>query len=156
MKWSGFWESNPTHIKSPQPCQPPPAAYTGRSMKTIQLIIEAAILLTLIIVCVLLAGKRTVAVDGDVQLSHSQVSDIVDAIEGGGDGVKIDKVQMGQLVGSSVKIDKAQMDQLVGGSEAEWEVKRDYVGTSTARIEMGWEPFAGGDGGYIWIRKRIK
>ena len=57
-------------------------------MKTIQFIIEAAILLTLIIVCVLLAGKRTVAVDGDVQLSHSQVNDIVDAIEGEGGGEK--------------------------------------------------------------------
>ena len=51
-------------------------------MKTIQLIIEAAILLSLIVVCVLLAGKRTVKVDGDVRLTHSQVSDIVDAIEG--------------------------------------------------------------------------
>ena len=57
-------------------------------MKTIQLIIEAAILLSLIVVCVLLAGKRTVKVDGDVRLTHSQVSDIVDAIEGEGGGVK--------------------------------------------------------------------
>ena len=56
-------------------------------MKTIQLIIEVAILLTLIIVCVLLAGKRTVEVKGDVQLNHVQVKDIVDAIEGrGADG----------------------------------------------------------------------
>jgi len=136
-------------------------------MKTIQLIIEAAILLSLIVVCVLLAGKRTVAVDGDVQLSHSQVSDIVDAIEGGGDGVKIDKAQMGQLIGSSVKIDKAQMGQLVGGSEAEWEYK--YVGTKypfdlpeklNGLGRDGWEAYAtvsvGIDDTYCMLRRRIK
>ena len=116
-------------------------------MKTIQLIIEAAILLSLIVVCVLLAGKRTVAVDGDVQLSHSQVSDIVDAIEEAGSSeatVKIDKVQMGQLVAA------------IGGGK--WEVKRESVKFGQEFPE-GWEPVAGVGGTwneYVWIRKRIK
>ena len=133
-------------------------------MKTIQLIIEAAILLTLIIVCVLLAGKRTVAVDGDVQLSHSQVSDIVDAIEGEGGGEG----------GASVKIDKVQMDQLVeaardaDGKETEWGYKvrlLDTFGEQDADLKLhsenGWEFFATSHAGsdrfiQVYYRKRIK
>ena len=81
-------------------------------MKTIQLIIEAAILLSLIVVCVLLAGKRTVKVDGDVRLTHSQVSDIVDGIEETGSSeasgsqiVKIDPAQMQHLISASGDVD---------------------------------------------------
>ena len=135
-------------------------------MKTIQLIIEAAILLSLIVVCVLLAGKRTVKVDGDVRLTHLQVSDIVDAIEEAGSSeatVKIDKVQMGQLVEAielAAKFEEPKWEYRVGLIDL-----RDQIAENESRIETycmnGWEFFETSRSlsdrfDTVYFRKRIK